>query len=82
MTVRAFAAFYYLNLCAANIFHLICESFAGITRVHQKLLHMRKIVQVKENHLDGSIPVSHIGGCYGYGMGQSHRINYNVTFDS
>ncbi len=36
----------------------------------------------KENHLDGSIPVSHIGGCYGYGMGQSHRINYNVTFDS
>ena len=43
---------------------------------------MREIVQVKENHLDGSIPVSHIGGCYGYGMGQSHRINYNVAFDS
>ncbi len=43
---------------------------------------MREIVQVKENHLDGPIPIRHIGGCYGYGMGQSPRINYNVAFDS
>ena len=36
----------------------------------------------KEEHLDGSIPIRHIGGCYGYGMGQSHRINYDAAYDA
>ena len=70
------------NLCAANILDLIGELLAGIASVHQKLLHMRKIVQVEKNHLNRPIPICNISRCYSYGVRQSHRINYDVAFDS
>ena len=40
------------------------------------------VVQVQKNHLNGSIPVCNISGCYGYGMRQSHCIYDNVAPDS
>ena len=40
------------------------------------------VVQVQKNHLNGSIPVCNISGCYGYGMRQSHCIYDNVALDS
>ena len=40
------------------------------------------VVLVQKNHLNGSIPVCNISGCYGYGMRQSHCIYDNVALDS
>ncbi len=76
-----FTALHNFNLCAANIGDLLGKAFAGIASIHQKLLHMGKVVQIEKDHLNGSIPVRNVSGCDCYGVRQSHRIYNNVALD-
>ena len=70
------------RLRATNLLDLIGKAFAGVSSIYQELLYAGKVVQVQMNHLNDSIPVCNISGCYGYGMRQSHCINDNVALDS
>ena len=76
-----FVALYHLNLCTANILDLIGKAFTRITSIHQKLLHAGKVVQIEQDHLNGTFPICNVSSCYCYSVRKSHCIYNNVTLD-
>ena len=76
-----FAALYHLNLCTANILDLIGKAFTRINSIHKKLLHTGKVVQIEQDHLNGTFPICNVSSCYCYSVRKSHCIYNNVTLD-